>query len=635
MAMDLADTLPKLLKRNYETWAERRVALRDKNCGLWQEYTWKDYYENVRRLALGFKSLGLQRGDKVCLLGDNEPEWYWGELACQAMGAVAVGLFPDCSADEAKYVVGHSNAVLVLARDQEQTDKILQVHGEIPGVKKTIYWAPMGMWDYHDSFITSFEQVQRLGDEYEKRSPGYFEEEVERGQGDDLALLGYTSGTTGPLKGCMVTHKNLTSPVREWMNVNPWHSTDNYFSFFSPAWIMEQFFGLTASLVSGAAVNFPEGPETVQDDIREIGPSIVLYNFKIWESLCSTIQARIEGSFPIKRALFHSCLSLGYKKFDLEQKGKTPSLGDRLLYGLANRITFRPLRDKTGLLHTRYAYTGGAAMSPGAFRFLRAVGIPLRQIYGSSETGVCCYPPDGENLRGNSIGLPLPGVEITIGEGGELLVEGNGLFAGYHREDERTARVLVDGWYHSDDAVQVDEEGYLVYLDRMADMVEVEGQARFPSQNIESTLRFSPYIREAIVLISGRVPYVAVLIQIDLQAVAKWADRQRIAYTTFADLSQKPQVYDLVEKEIRVLNLGLPEAAQVKKFACLPKELDPDDGELTRDRKLRKNFLRDRYRELLAAIYAGKETFPLTSPLKAGNESAGAVQTSVSIRTLT
>jgi len=634
MAVNQKDTLPKLLKGHYEIWGERRVALRDKKSGIWQEYSWKDYYENVKRFALGLKSLGFQPGEKICIIGDNEPEWYCGELACQSVRGVAVGIFADCSPEEIKYIVEHSEAVFILARDQEQTDKILQIRKELRRVRKTIYWAPAGMWSYDDPFIMSFEQVQKLGEEYEKKNPMFFEEEVERGKEEDLATLSYTAGATGPPKGCMVTHKNLIFPVREWLKINRWNESDNYFSYFSSAWILEQFFGLTAGLVSGAAVNFPEGPETGQSDIREIGPSVVLYNFRLWESLCFTIQNKIEGGSPIKRALFKTCLSQGYQLVDEMQKGKSPSVIQRFFCWLANYLVFRPLKDKIGLLFIRHPYSGGASLSPSAFRFLQAVGIPLKQIYASSEAGLFCGHPAAKNLECNSLGFPLSGVEIKISEEGEMLCKGSGIFRGYYKDPEKTVRVFIDGWYHSGDAARIDEEGQIIYLDRMADMMELDGKEKYPAQTVESTLRFSPYIKEVMALAGGRPPWVAALVQIDFNSVGKWAESQRIAYTTFADLSQKPQVYDLVEKEIKTLNLRLPEAARVKKFVCLSKELDPDDGELTRDRKLRKNFLRHRYHELLEAVFEGKETFPIRSASKPSDEGMREASNLVIIRTL-
>ena len=631
--MDPANTLPKCLKGNYEKWGNKRIALRDKKSGIWQEYSWRDYYQNVKKLALGLKGLGFQAGDKICILGDNEPEWYWAELACHALGGAAVGIFVDSTAEEVKEIINHSDAVFLLARDQEQTDKILQIRKEIPKIKKTIHWVSTGMENYHDPFILNFRQVQQWGEEYENKNPGSFEAEIEKGTEEDLAILNYTSGATGSPKGCMLSHKNLIHPIRHMAGMEGWNENDNYFSFFPAAWVLEQYFGLTTGLVCGAAVHFPEGPETLQNDLREIGPSIVVYNFRMWENLYFNILSRIKGGSFIKRTLFNACLSLGSKAANRgHEKGESKGL-EKIFLGLANLLVFRPLKDKIGFLRTRSAFAGGAPMSPGVFRFFQAIGVPLRQIYASSETGISCCPPRAKNLACNLVGLPLPWVEVKISEKGELFIRGDQLCAGYYKDTEATAKVMADGWCATGDAFCTDEKGHLLYLDRLEDLLEVDGKTKFPSATIESTLRFSPFIKEGIVPVSGRPPYVVTLIQIDFQAVGKWAESQRIAYTHFADLSQKSQVHDLLQEEIRVLNLSLPEAVRVKKFVCLPKELSPDEGELTRDGKPRKYCLREKYADLLEAIYAGKESFLLRLETKSGTHSSLS-EVSISIKTL-
>ncbi len=628
-----ADTLPKLLKRNYKTWHDKRIAMRHKDFGIWQEYSWQEYYDNVKKFALGLKSLGFEKGEKLCIIGDNEPEWYWAELACQAMGGISVGIFVDCVPEEIKYIVDHSEAVFVVARDQEQVDKIFAIRDGVPRIRKVIYWEPKGMWSYDDPFILSFEDVQALGDEYAKDKPAFFDNEIDGGHGKDLAIICYTSGTTGLPKGALVAHKNLITTVRQWFEVEAWSHKDNYLSYVPPAWITEQMFGITGGLLSGATVNFPERPETLENDVREIGPSMILYNSRMWESLCSTILTKIEDGILLKRLLFNLCLPIGYKVSETRLEGKSPSVRWRILYWLANLLVFRSLRDKIGLKNTRAPYTGGALISPGTFRLFRAIGIDLREIYGSSEAGLCCCHR-GDDVKFESIGVPLPGMQVKIDEEGEMLWKGDCIFLGYYKDPEKTSRVLVNGWYHSGDAAYIDEDGHIMYLDRMADMMELERGFKFSPQHIEGSLKFSPYIRDAIAMGGGKILYVAAFIQIDFDSVGKWAERLHIPYTTFADLSQKPQVYELIEKEIIALNRALPEESRVKKFVSLHKELDPDEEELTRTRKLRRNFLEKKYEELLDAIAQGKDIFEASSDVKYRDGSRGVTATSVTIKTL-
>jgi long-chain acyl-CoA synthetase len=631
--MEEIDTLPKILKRNYETWGQSRIAMRHKDLGIWQEFTWKDYYENVERFALGLKRLGFQPGNKICIIGDNEPEWYWAEIACQSMRGVAIGIFVDCVPEEVKYIVDHSESAFVVVRDQEQTDKILKIREDVPRIKNVIYWNPKGMWAYNDPFIMSFEQVQKLGDKYRRENPGFFEEEIGKGDGGNLAIICYTSGTTGLPKGAMVTHKNLITTVNQWFEVEPWFTTDNYLSYVPPAWITEQMFGITGGLLSGAMINFPERPETLESDVREIGPSMIVYNSRMWESLCSTIQTKIEDGSLFKKVLFNLCLPIGYRVGDLKTEGKDPSWIWKTLYWLANGLVFRSLRDKIGLKNTRSPYTGGALISHGTFRFFRAVGIDLREAYGSSEAGLCCCHFRG-NIKYESIGLPLPRMELRISEDGEMLWRGNCIFLGYYKDPEKTKEVLIDGWFHSGDAAYVDKDGHIIYLDRVSDMMELEGGVKYSPQHIEGSLKFSPYIKDVIAVGGERFSYVIALIQIDFDSVGKWAERQHITYTTFADLSQKPHVYDLVEKEIKALNRNLPEATRIKKFVCLHKELDPDEEELTRTRKLRRDFLERKYGELLNEILEDKDTFLARSEIKYRDGSRGETKTSVKIKTL-
>jgi len=549
------------------------------------------------------------------------------------MRGVSVGIYVDAIPEEVRYLVDHSESVFVVVRDQEQVDKIIQIRKKIPRVKKVIYWDPKGMWSYDDPFIMSYSQVQELGKVYERENPNFFEDEIEKGHGDDVCIISYTSGTTGFPKGPLITYKNLIATVEGFFSSMRWEHTDNYLSYISPAWVAEQFLGITAGLLSGATINFPENPNTVENDVREIGPNYIVYTSIMWESLCSTILTKIEDGSRIKRLLFNLCLRIGYKVTDLKLAKTNPNWRWRILYWLADVAAFRPLRDKIGLRQTKHPIAGGTLVSPGAFRFFRAVGVPIIIQYGSSEAGICCAHRE-DDARPDSIGKPFPGTELKISEDGEMLWRGDGLFKGYYKDPKKTAEVLEGGWFHSGDAGYLDRDGHLVYLDRVSDMKELRDGIKYAPQHVESRLKFSPYIRDIISVGGGNLSYVVALVQIDFGSVGQWAERNHIPYTTFADLSQKPQVQDLIENEIKALNTYLREATRIRKFACLPKELDPDEEELTRTRKLRREFIEKKYRELIDAIAEDKDSFLVKSEIKYRDGSKGETATLVNIKNL-
>lgn len=630
------DTLPKLLLQNYKRWGSKKIAMRVKDLGIWQEYTWKDCYENVKWASLGLMSLGFERGDKVCIIGDNDPQWYWAEYAAQAAGGIAAGIFVDCVPDEVKYQVQHSDAKFVFARDQEQVDKVLEIKDATPLVKKVIYWDKKGMWGYDDPFIMSFDQLVSLGKEHEKAHPRLFEASVEKGKGDDVAVFCYTSGTSGLPKGAMINYKTMIDRTGAMFEVDPWYDTDEYLSLFAPAWITEQCFGVAGSIVSGAVVNFPEEPETIAEDTREVGPQFVLYTSRMWEGLSRVIQAKIDDADFFKRNLFRLFLPVGYKVADARTKGKLNRFWT-LLWAIADLVVFHPLRDKLGLSKLRACYTGGAVTSPDAFSFFQALGLDIRQIYGSSEAPLVSLHRKGE-IRLDTIGQVVSGVDLRISDEGELLVKSEAMFKGYYKNPEATAKAVTNGWYHTGDAGYIDEEGHVIYIDRVADLMDLYGEQKYSPQHIEGRFKFSPYIRDAIV-VTGRskgeaTAYVIAIIQIDFDIVGRWAERNRISYTTFTDLSQKMQVYDLVEKDIRRVNKSIPEVARVKKFILLHKELDADEAEVTRTRKLRRDFIETKYAQMLRAAYEGKDEFLAEAEVRYRDGRISKVTTPVRIRTL-
>jgi long-chain acyl-CoA synthetase len=595
----VSDTLPRLLVRNAERWGDGRVALREKELGIWRETTWAAYLENVRRFALGLIQLGFERGDKLAIVGDNRPEWVVAELAAQALGGASVGLYQDAVASELAFVIDHSDARIVVVEDQEQVDKLLEARARIPRVTKIVYYDPRGLRSYPPETLVPFADVQRLGD----RAPTErFAEEIARGRAGDLALICYTSGTTGEPKGAMLTHENMTRMARNLMSVDPVGERDEFVSFLPLAWIGEQMMSVAAALTVGFAVNFPEEPDTVQQNIREIGPHVMFAPPRIWENLVSTVQVKIEDSPWMKRRFYDLALKIGYERAARAFARSRPGALGRIREAAADVLVLAPLKDSLGLSRLRRAYTGGAALGPDAFRFFHALGVNLKQIYGQTEiAGISVLHRDGE-VKFETVGKPIPETEIRISDSGEIVSRSPSVFQGYYKNPQATAKSLRDGWLHSGDSGLIDEDGHLVVIDRMADVMTLADGSKFSPQYIENKLKFSPYVKEAVVVGQDR-PFVGALVNIDMANVGKWAETRQITYTTYTDLAQKAQVYELVSRHVDRLNRELPRAAKIARFVLLHKELDPDDEELTRTRKVRRRFVEDRYADLITGLY--------------------------------
>ncbi len=630
--MENVDTLPKLIKNNCEKWGDG-VALAMKNFGIWQRYTWKDYYERVKYFSLGLMSLGLEPGDKVCIIGDNEPEWFWGEFAVQAAGGIATGIFVDSIPSEVKYIAAHSSIKFAIVNDQEQTDKFLEIKDELPSLKKVIYWDPKGLRNYDDPTIISFTEVMELGREYERTHPGLFEQNVEKGKGEDIAFIYYTSGTTGLPKGAALSHKALIKTAQGFVSRYPLSEKDDLVSNFPAAWVGDSFFATVPHLLSGARMNFAEEPETIAEDTREVGPHFAIYGPRQWESLVSEIQVKIIDANPIKRFAYHLCLPVGYKISDYHFKGKTPNLFWRALYWVAHWLLLRPLKDRLGLANVRFAVTGSSVLSLDTFRLIHAIGIELRQCYAGTEAGFISSHGKGE-IKFESVGRPVIGTEVRETDEGELLIRSECMFDEYYKDQEKTRDALVDGWFHSGDAVHVNEEGHLIFLDRVKDMGELATGAKYAPQYVEGRLRFSPYIKDAMVIGGKDKDFVSAIVNIDFTMVGKWAERNRVPYTTFVDLSQKKEVADLVQKDLIRVNGYLPEGSRVKKFVLLHKEFDPDEAELTRTRKLRRGFVEERYKNLIDAMYSDREEVNVEAPVTYRDGRKGVVTTAIKVRTI-
>ncbi|MFH1490236.1 MAG: AMP-binding protein, partial [Pseudomonadota bacterium] len=589
------ESLPQLLVRNAERFGNDRVALREKEYGIWQPVTWRRYLEHVRDFSLGLLALGFRPGESLGIIGDNRPEWIYAELGAQAARGVPFGIFQDSVLGEVAYIIDHSEATMIVAEDQEQVDKILDLKEKLPRLRKVIYTDPKGLWDYDEEFLIDFRDVEKKGRELHHESPGLFEENVLALKGSDLAIICYTSGTTGNPKGTLLTYHNILSMVAALNEVDPKGPDDQFLSFIPLPWIVEQTLSVFSSLYSAYTLNFPEEPETAMDDLYEIAPSLVVASPRMWEGLSRQVMVKhLDASF-FKRLIYDLCLPIGYRWADFKFEKKTPPLGWKILYRLAYAAMFRALRDRLGFSRVRSAMTGGAALGPDVFRFFHALGINLKQIYGQTEVaGYSTIHRDGD-INFDSVGHPVPAGEISIfepdAEGvGEVISRGPGLFKGYLKDEKTTRETIIDGWLHSGDAGYFTEDGHLVIIDRVKDLMHLKSGARFSPMFIENKLKFCPYIVESVVLGHGQ-DYVSAMICIDYKHAGKWAENRRISYTTYSDLASKPEVYDLIEREVVRVNTTLPEKARINKFLLLYKELDPDDEELTRTKKIRRGFI--------------------------------------------
>jgi len=623
------ETLPQALRENYKRYGHRVVAMREKDRGIWKEFTWEDYYLKVKHFCLGLVSLGLEQGDKVSILGENKPEWFWAELAVQSARCSAVGIFTDCLPNEVKYYAEHSDSTFAVVHDQEQVDKFLEIKNEIPKLKKIIYWDPKGLWTYTDPILLSFDKVIELGKDYDKNHPQLFDEMVDKGSGDDIAAFCYTSGTTGLPKGGMLSQKWLVDSVREWGQLDGWFGKDyDYLSFIPPAWITEQGIGIAGSILASMIVNFPEEPETVQENIREIGPGILFFGARLWENLNRMVQAKMIDSTILRRLIYRLALPVGLRVADMKSNRERVNLSWKILYFLAYQAVFRQLKDRLGLSNLDAVYSAGAAVSPDIIRYFKALGIDIRLFYGSTEQGVMSMPRKGD-IRPDTSGPAVPWVEIKLSEEGEILIKNKYPYSGYYKNREATEEKVIDGWFYTGDFGHINEDDHLIVIDRMEDLKELSSGKKFSPQYSEVRLRFSPYIKDALVIGGPDKEYVTVLINIDLDNVGRFAEAHHIAYTTFTDLSQKEEVIDLIKDEIVKVNDTLPEWTRMKRFVNLHKEFDADEDELTRTRKLRRTFVEDRYKDLIGAVYGESDVYKVEASVTYRDGRKGTIETSI------
>ena len=608
-------TIPKLFYEKATEYGKGRVAMREKEFGIWRPITWHDYLENVKYLALGLIRLGLQDGDKVAMIGDNRPEGLCAEMATLCARGVGVWLFQDSLIEEVKYIIDHSDTKIIFGEGQEEVDKAISIYKECPKLEKIIWDDPKGMRNYNEDYLISLKEVQELGRELEQQQPQLFKEVIDKGHGEEVALLFYTSGTTSLPKGALLSHNNMLTMGQHLMAVDPCKPSDDYVSYLPFAWIGEQMMSISCGLQVGYTINFPEASETGQDNIREIGPHVMFAPPRMYEQMTRTVQVKYLDAAWIKRKCYEFSTQIGYHVADLKFQKKTIPWYWAFLGWLASIAVQNKVKDHLGLSRVRNAYTGGAAMGPDHFRFFHALGVNLKQIYGQTEVAGISVVHRSGDIKFDTVGHPIPETEIKITEDGEILTRSPSVFLGYYKNPEATKESLKDGWLYSGDKGFIDDDGHLVVFDRTKDVFTLRNGKPFSPQYLETRLKFSPYVRDSWVIGDQR-KYVTAVICIDYSVVGNWADEKKINYTSYQELSQIPDVYNLVEAQIRQANKDLPEAARVVKFINLYKEFDADDDELTRTRKLRRAFVEKRYQEIVDALYSDDDTVHIDTTVK-------------------
>jgi long-chain acyl-CoA synthetase len=609
---DLPLTLPHILIDNAKKFPPKKAAMREKDYGIWQSYSWQDYLDQVKDFALGLAALGFRRNDRMAIIGDNRPQLYWGLAAAQSLGGVPVPLYQDAIHKELHYIVDHSECRFALAEDQEQTDKLMHLKDEIPRLEYIIYDDPRGLQNYKHDWLIAFTDVQEMGRKFGQEHPDYFMDEVNKGRPDDTAIIAYTSGTTGNPKGVLLKYRAVIEAAKGFVEFEDLDENEEIMAYLPMAWIGDHIFSYGEALWAGFTVNCPESTETVVHDQREIGPSYIFAPPRIWENVLTQIMIKIEDSAWIKQKAFHYFMKVAGRVEKKRIANASVPLFDRLLYAIGDFTIYAPLVDNLGMSKIKIAYTAGEAIGPEIFEFYRSLGINLKQLYGMTES--CAYvsiQKDGD-IDSETVGTPAPGVDIKISDRGEVLYKSPGNFVGYYKNDEATAETIEEGYVLSGDAGYITERGHLKIIDRAKDVSHLTDGTMFAPKYIENKLKFSPYVKEAVAHGMDR-DYVAVFIDIDYGAVANWAERRHIAFTSYTDLAQKAPVYQLLYEAIKKVNQSLSEDpklknSQIKRYLLLHKELNPDDGEITRTRKVRRKFIAEKYGNLIEALYTGKDS---------------------------
>jgi long-chain acyl-CoA synthetase len=591
------NTLPKLLRKNARDFPNE-VAQREKDLGIWNEVTWADFESHVAKMAVGFQSLGVEPGGVIALIGDNRPEWVWGEIAAHATGAMSMGIYRDALEEEIDYLINYTKPKLIIAEDEEQIDKLLNLGNRIPSIEKIIYHDPRGMQKYDDPRLLTLDELQEMGAATLKSDPDHYNQMVDQTGGEDVAILCTTSGTTSNPKLSMWQSRAFIGHAVNYLKSDPKGSEDEYLSILPLSWVMEQMYAVGWHLIARMTVNFPEEEDTAMADLREIGPSFILLSPRVWENIAADVRARMMESTRWKQGIYDWGVKRGMTAVN---SGKKDKLSDILL--------FSALRDRLGFSNLTSAATGGAAMGPEIFKFFQAMGVPLKQLYGQTEgLGAYTIHKNGE-VDHNTVGLPFTECELRIknpdSEGlGEILVNHPHMMSGYYQSEEATKEVFdEEGFFLTGDAGYFDEKRHLVVIDRISDLAETAKGVRFSPQFIENKIKFSTFIAEAVILGKDR-PYLTAMICIRYPILSKWAEQRRIAFTTYTDLSARPEVYEMMRAEIEAVNKSLPDAQRIQKFVLLYKELDADDGELTRTKKVRRKVIAEKYADIIGNLYS-------------------------------
>nr|WP_319533873.1 long-chain fatty acid--CoA ligase [uncultured Vibrio sp.] len=590
------DTFPKVLQHNAKHWPEQ-VAMREKEFGIWREFTWQDYEDRVKWMALALQDLGVGEQDVVGLLGDNRPEWVWGELAAHAIKGFSLGIYQDSMHEEVAYLINYAKAKVVIAEDEEQCDKLLELGDEIPSVEFIIYCDPRGMRKYDDPRLIDVEKVYKKGQLIDKADPDKYLNMVAETKGSDLSILCTTSGTTSKPKLAQLHSGTFLDHCAAYLRADPRSPGDNYVSVLPLPWIMEQVYVVGQALISRQIVNFVEEQETMMADLREIGPNFVLLAPRVWENIVADVSARMMDSTPFKQKMYKLGMKLANQALDQGKRSK-----------LAEWVLLRALRDRLGFSNLTSAATGGAAMGPDTFRYLQAIGVPLKQLYGQTEMCGAYTVHKADDVDYDSVGVAFDNAEVKVinpdSNGvGEIIAKSTGMFTGYLNNQAAYDEDVQDGWMHTGDAGYFKDSGHLVVIDRLKDMSETSHGDRYSPQFIENKLKFSPFIAEAVVVGKDR-PWLSAIICIRYAIVAKWAEQKGIAFTNYTNLSAQPEVYKAIREEVLKVNESLPDAQKISKFILLYKELDADDGELTRTRKVRRGVVAEKYGDIIETIYS-------------------------------
>jgi long-chain acyl-CoA synthetase len=631
-----ADTFPRLLQLH----AQRRpgaTAIREKDLGIWQGWSWMQVLAEVRQIAAGLHQAGFTRGEHLAIIGENRPRLYFTMIAVQCLGGIPVPMYQDAVAAEMAFVFDNAEIKFAVVEDQEQVDKLLEIRETVPHLKRIVYEDPRGLRNYDQPGLASYEQIRALGEQFLKEHPTLVEDEIAKGSASDVAAMFYTSGTTANPKGVVLAYGNLLAAGRAGADMERLTDREEVLAYLPMAWVGQNIFSYTQWLVCGFTVNCPESAATVQADMREIGPTYYFAPPRVLEGLLTQVMIRMEDASAVKRRMFHYFMDVarrvGGRLLDKQPVG----LGDRLLYGLGDWFVYAPLRNALGMSRIRVAYTAGEAIGPDLFTFYRSLGINLKQLYGSTETSVfVCVQPDG-GVKPDTVGPPVSGVEIRLTDAGEILIRSPGLFREYYKAPDATRDAKdVEGWFHTGDAGYFDAEGHLKIIDRAKDVGKLADGTLFAPKYIENKLKFFPTIKEAVAFGDGR-DMVCAFVNIDMEAVGNWAERRNLPYSGYTDLACKPEVIELVRESVEKVNADLANDpklanAQIRRFIVLHKELDADDEELTRTRKVRRRFIQDKYDALVDAMYAGRDEQYIDTMVKFEDGRTGRIAATLKVR---